>query len=66
MLASLASVAKALVAAILAALTALGAYLVNDTGFGDITAGQWVFVAIAFVSTLAAVWGIPWKPVETP
>lgn len=54
-------VAKALVGALLAAASALGAFLVNDTSFGDITAGQWVFVLIAFLSTLAAVWGIPNK-----
>lgn len=52
-------IAKALIAALLAAGSALGAYLVNDTSFNDITAGQWLFVAIAFLSTLAAVWGIP-------
>lgn len=55
-------IAKALIAALLAGLSALAAYLVNDTSLSDITAGQWVLVAIAFVGTLAVVWGIPNKP----
>lgn len=37
--------AKAIYAGAVAGLAALGGLLVNDTGFGDITAGQWVFVA---------------------
>ena len=56
------SVGKAVTAAIITALTALSAYLINDTSFGDITAGQWVFVAIAFLVALGGVWSIPWKP----
>ena len=51
--------AKAIVGALIAALAILGGYLVNNTSFGDITAGQWVAVAIAFLAGLAAVWAIP-------
>jgi len=51
--------AKAVLAAIVAGLSALSAYLVNNTGFGDITAGQWIQVALAFVIALAAVFAVP-------
>ena len=51
--------AKAFVAAIVAALSLLAGYLVNNTSFGDITAGQWVSVAIAFFVALGAVFAIP-------
>lgn len=37
---------KAIYAAVVAGLGALGALLVNDTGLDDVTAGQWVFVAL--------------------
>ena len=53
--------AKAVIAAVLAALSALSAYLVNNTSIGDLTAGQWVQVAIAFVIALGAVFAIPNK-----
>lgn len=54
--------AKAVVGAIVAALSALSAYLVNDTSFSDITAGQWVQVAIAFLVALGAVYAVPNTP----
>ena len=57
----LAQAAKAVFAGLLAALTALGAYLINSTSLGDITAGQWVYVAIAGLVALGAVYGIPNK-----
>lgn len=50
--------AKAFLAGILAALAALGGFLVNDTTLGQITAGQWVFVAIAGLVALGGVYGI--------
>ena len=50
---------KAVVAALVAGLSALGAFLVNDTGLDDITAGQWVTVAIAFLVALGAVCAVP-------
>lgn len=58
--------AKAIVGAVLAALAILGGYLVNDTAFSDITAGQWVAVAVAFLAGLAAVWAIPNKQPSAP
>jgi hypothetical protein len=54
--------AKAVVGAIVAALTALGALLSGGEGLGDITAGQWVGVAVAFVSALGVVWAVPNAP----
>ena len=51
--------AKAIMAALLAALSVLAGFLVNDTAFGDVTAGQWVTVALAGLVALAAVWGVP-------
>jgi hypothetical protein len=55
--------AKAVVAAVLAALSVLSGYLLNaDTGFGDISAGQWVAVAVAFFVALGAVFAVPNKP----
>jgi hypothetical protein len=50
---------KAFVGALVAALSMLGGFLINDTAIGDITAGQWVAVAIAFLTGLTAVWAIP-------
>jgi len=52
---------KAIVAAVIAGLTALSAYLINDTALGDITAGQWVHVVIAVLVSFAAVWAAPNK-----
>lgn len=52
---------KAVVAGVLAGLSALSAYLVNNTGIGDLTAGQWVQVAIAVIVTASAVYGVPNK-----
>jgi hypothetical protein len=51
-------IAKAVVGGALAGLTTLGAYLVNDTAISDVTAGQWVYGAIAALGTGAAVFGI--------
>lgn len=50
---------KALVAAIIAGLSALSGLLVNNTALSDITAGQWVTVAIAFLVGLSAVFAVP-------
>lgn len=50
---------KALVGAIIAGLSVLAGYLVNDTSLSDITAGQWVAAIIAFLVALAAVWAVP-------
>lgn len=55
----LGQVAKALLAGVLAFLTALGGYLVNSTSLGQVTAGQWVYALLAGLVALGAVYGIP-------
>lgn len=54
----MAQFAKAIYAAVVAGLSALGGLLVNDTGLGDITAGQWVFVALAVLVAGGGVYGL--------
>jgi hypothetical protein len=58
----LAQAAKAILAALIAGLTALGAYLTQTTNLSDITAGQWVFAAIAALVALGGVYGIQNAP----
>jgi hypothetical protein len=50
---------KAIVAAAMAALSSLAVVLVGDTGFGDLTDGQWVTVLLATIAAGAAVYGVP-------
>ena len=50
---------KAILAALIAALSVLAGFLVNNTSLGDITAGQWVAVALAALIALGAVWSVP-------
>lgn len=50
---------KAIVGGVLAALSVLAGYLVNNTSFGDITAGQWVSVIIAGLIAFSGVWATP-------
>lgn len=52
---------KAIIGSVVTGLTALGGYLINDTSLGDITAGQWVYVVVAFLVALGAIWAIPNK-----
>ena len=56
------AIAKAIVGAVISALSALSAYLINDTGLGDVTAGQWIQVVIAFFVALGVIWAVPNKP----
>jgi hypothetical protein len=56
--------AKAIYAAIVAALGALGAVLVGDVGFADVTAGQWVAVVLAGLVAGGGVYGIRNAPSE--
>lgn len=51
--------AKAVYAAVVAGFAALGGLLVNDTGLGDVTAGQWVFVALAGIVAGGGVYQLP-------
>lgn len=55
---SLAPYAKAIIAAIIAALTALGTGLTD----GHMTAAEWVAVALSFFVALGAVYGVPNTP----
>ena len=52
-------IAKALIGAIVAGLGALAAVLVGDVGIDDVSAGQWVTIALATVTALGAVYGVP-------
>jgi hypothetical protein len=54
--------AKAIVGAIVAALSSLSVVLVGDMGFGDLTDGQWVGIVIAFLAGLGIVYAVPNKP----
>lgn len=54
--------AKACLAGLLAGLAALGGYLTNGTDLGQITSGQWVFVASAVLVAFASVYGVSNKP----
>jgi len=55
---TVAQAAKALYAALVAGLAALGGLLVNDTSMADVTAGQWVFVASAVLVAFGGVYGL--------
>lgn len=50
--------AKAIYAFVVAGLGALATPLVADTGLGDLTAGQWVTVALAALIAGGGVYGI--------
>ena len=50
--------AKALYAALVAALSGLVTVLVGDTGFADLSAGQWVTIALAALVAGGGVAGI--------
>ena len=52
-------IAKALIGAIVAGLGALAAVLVGDVGIDDVSAGQWVTIALATFSALGAVYAVP-------
>jgi hypothetical protein len=52
------TVAKAIYSGLIAGLSALGGYLTNNTSLGQITAGQWVFVALAALISAGGVYGI--------
>jgi len=50
--------AKAILAAVIAALGSLATVMVGDTGFGDLKAGQWVTIALAVSVAFGGVYGI--------
>lgn len=49
---------KAIYAAIVAALSGLVTVLVGDAGFSDLTAGQWVTIALATVIAFGGTYGL--------
>lgn len=56
--------AKAVYATVIAALGSLAAVLVGDVGIGDVSAGQWVTVALAALIAGGGVYGIRNAPVD--
>lgn len=54
--------AKAIVAALIAALTSLSTALVDGNGLDSVSDGQWVVAVIAFLTALTAVWAVPNTP----
>jgi hypothetical protein len=50
--------AKAILAALIAALGSLATVMVGDTGFENLTAGQWVTIALAVTVAFGGVYGI--------
>ena len=55
-------VAKAIYAGLFAGLITMGALFVGDMTFDDISAAQWIVVAIAFVGGAGGTYAIPNKP----
>jgi hypothetical protein len=53
---------KAFYAAIVAALGGLVTALTGNAGFSDLTAGQWVTIALAAIVAFGGVYGITNKP----
>ena len=51
-------VAKAIYAGAVMFLGSVAAILVGDVGFGDITSGQWVAIALAVVVAVGGVFGL--------
>lgn len=49
---------RAFYAAVVAALSGLVTVLVGDVGFSDLTAGQWVTIALAALIAFGGVYGI--------
>lgn len=49
---------KAFYAALIAALSGLVTVLVGDMGFGDLSAGQWVTIALAALVAFGGTYGI--------
>ena len=53
---------RAIYAGIIAALSGLITVLVGDVGFDDLSAGQWVTIALAALIAFGGVYGISNKP----
>lgn len=59
MLMFLATVAKAILAGVIAFLGSLVTVLVGNNSLGDLTDGQWAAAVLAGLVALAAVYGVP-------
>ena len=53
---------KAIFAAISAVLTGLGAILVGNASISDVTASQWITIAVFALGAFGAVYGVTNKP----
>ncbi len=60
----MAQFAKAIYAVVAAGLGSLAAVLVGDVGFGDVSAGQWVTIALAALVAGGGVYGLKNAPPE--
>jgi hypothetical protein len=60
----MAKFAKAIYALVVAGLGSLAAVLVGDVGIGDLSAGQWVTIALAAIVAGGGVYGISNAPPE--
>ena len=56
---TIAGMAKAILAAAIAGVGALGAVLVDNKAIGDVTDGQWVAIALATLIALGGVYLTP-------
>ena len=54
--------AKAIYAGVVMFLGSVSAILIGDIGFGDITSGQWVAIALATVVAVGGVFGLQAAP----
>ena len=59
---NLAQFGKAAFGGIIAFLGTLGAIMVGDVGFGEVTDGQWVFATLEGLVVAGGVYGIPYVP----
>lgn len=57
----LGQITKAIYAFFITGLGSLGAIMVGDVGFGDVTDGQWVTVVGLALAAGGGVWGLPNK-----
>jgi hypothetical protein len=56
--------AKAFCAAGIAVLSSLASVFVGETGFGDLTTGQWMTVALAALAAFGGVYGVTNSPAK--
>jgi hypothetical protein len=56
---TIAGMAKAVYAGLVAGLGALAAIMVGDVGLGDVSDGQWVATVLAALVAAGGVYGIP-------